>query len=183
MKLKEWIANKEHKDNIRHLSACNAQAEKSEVRHKFSGYNFAFIDEGSKREIRRKLLKAIAIPGYQVPFGSRELPIASGWGTGGLQITFSIIGTEDILKVIEEEGESIALVLLPGVQFYTGNFLDGTVLGKQGHVYRMGDGIALEPQKFPDAPNQAKFVSTRVDPGKPYRHAMIYRVSVAPKRR
>ena len=71
----------------------------------------------------------------------------------------------------------------PGVQFYTGNFLDGTVLGKQGHVYRMGDGIALEPQKFPDAPNQAKFVSTRVDPGKPYRHAMIYRVSVAPKRR
>lgn len=66
----------------------------------------------------------------------------------------------------------------PGVQFYTGNFLDGTLIGKQGHLYRMGDGIALEPQKFPDAPNHPAFVSARVDPGKPYRHAMIYRLSV-----
>lgn len=71
----------------------------------------------------------------------------------------------------------------PGVQFYTGNFLDGTVQGKGGHVYRMGDGIALEPQKFPDAPNQPKFVSARVEPGKPYRHQMIYRVSIAPRPR
>lgn len=66
-----------------------------------------------------------------------------------------------------------------GVQVYTGNFLDGTLVGKNGHLYRMGDGIAMEPQKFPDAPNQPDFVSPRVDPGKPYRHAMIYRVSTA----
>src|SRR3546814_2547827 len=65
----------------------------------------------------------------------------------------------------------------PGVQFYSGNFLDGTLIGKQGHLYRMGDGIALEPQKFPDAPNHPDFVSARVDPGKPYRHVMIYRLS------
>ncbi|WP_380879954.1 aldose epimerase family protein [Sphingomonas sp. DBB INV C78] len=65
----------------------------------------------------------------------------------------------------------------PGVQFYTGNFLDGTFVGKQGHLYRMGDGIALEPQKFPNAPNQPSFISARVDPGKPYRHVMIYRLS------
>ena len=68
----------------------------------------------------------------------------------------------------------------PGVQVYTGNFLDGTLAGKHGHLYRMGDGIALEPQKFPDAPNQPKFVPARVDPGKPYRHVMIYRLSVQP---
>ena len=67
----------------------------------------------------------------------------------------------------------------PGVQFYTGNFLDGTFIGKKGHLYRMGDGIALEPQKFPDAPNKPNFISARVDPGKPYHHAMIYRLSVA----
>ena len=67
----------------------------------------------------------------------------------------------------------------PGLQFYTGNFLDGTLICKGGHLYRMGDGIALEPQKFPDAPNQPDFVSARVDPGKPYRHAMIYRLSVS----
>ncbi|MDF0542893.1 galactose mutarotase [Sphingobium sp. H39-3-25] len=68
----------------------------------------------------------------------------------------------------------------PGVQFYTGNFLDGTFVGKQGHLYRMGDGIALEPQKFPNAPNQPSFISARVDPGKPYRHVMIYRLSSRP---
>jgi aldose 1-epimerase len=66
----------------------------------------------------------------------------------------------------------------PGVQFYTGNFLDGTYVGKNAHVYRMGDGIALEPQKFPDAPNKPAFVSARVDPGKPYHHEMVYRLSV-----
>jgi aldose 1-epimerase len=67
----------------------------------------------------------------------------------------------------------------PGIQIYTGNFLDGTSVGKRGHVYRMGDGIALEPQVFPDTPNKPSFGSARVDPGKPYRHRMIYRLSVA----
>ncbi len=67
----------------------------------------------------------------------------------------------------------------PGVQLYTGNFLDGTFIGKSKHVYRMGDGIALEPQKFPDSPNKPAFASARVDPGKPYRHVMIYKLSVA----
>lgn len=65
----------------------------------------------------------------------------------------------------------------PGVQFYSGNFLDGTIAGRKGRVYRMGDGIALEPQKFPDALNQPGFASARVDPGKPYRHVMVYRLS------
>lgn len=66
------------------------------------GYPFAFIDVHSKREIRRKILKAVAIPGYQVPFASRELPIARGWGTGGLQLTMALIGPEDVLKVIDQ---------------------------------------------------------------------------------
>lgn len=66
----------------------------------------------------------------------------------------------------------------PGVQVYTGNFLDGTFVGKSGHLYRMGDGIALEPQKFPDSPNHPAFASARVDPGKPYHHSMIFRLSV-----
>jgi alpha-D-ribose 1-methylphosphonate 5-phosphate C-P lyase len=65
-------------------------------------YNFAFLDEGSKREIRRTILKAVCIPGYQVPFGSRELPIGRGWGTGGIQITLALIGPGDLLKVIDQ---------------------------------------------------------------------------------
>jgi alpha-D-ribose 1-methylphosphonate 5-phosphate C-P lyase len=67
-----------------------------------SGYNFAFLDEQTKRMIRRSILKAVAIPGYQVPFGSREMPLSYGWGTGGVQITASIIGPEDVLKVIDQ---------------------------------------------------------------------------------
>ena len=67
-----------------------------------NNYNFAFLDEGSKREIRRASLKAVAIPGYQVPFGSRELPIGRGWGTGGIQLTLSLIGPDDVLKVIDQ---------------------------------------------------------------------------------
>jgi alpha-D-ribose 1-methylphosphonate 5-phosphate C-P lyase len=65
-------------------------------------YNFALLDENSKREVRRALLKAVAVPGYQVPFASRELPIFFGWGTGGLQITLSIIGQDEILKVFDQ---------------------------------------------------------------------------------
>ena len=82
---------------------------------------------------------------------------------------------------LEDPGSGRVLEVLstePGLQFYTGNFLDGTNAGKSSHLYRMGDGIALEPQKFPDAPNQPGFVSARVDPGKPYRHVMVYRLSV-----
>ena len=65
-------------------------------------YNFAFLDERTKKMIRRALLKAVAIPGYQVPFGSREMPFAYGWGTGGVQVTASIMGRTDVLKVIDQ---------------------------------------------------------------------------------
>lgn len=65
-------------------------------------YNYAFFDEGSKREIRRSILKAISIPGYQVPFASREMPIARGWGTGGIQLTLSLVGQKDVVKVIDQ---------------------------------------------------------------------------------
>jgi len=63
---------------------------------------YAFLDEEAKKEIRRSILKAIAIPGYIVSFASRELPVARGWGTGGLQITLAIINETDKLKVIDQ---------------------------------------------------------------------------------
>ncbi len=65
-------------------------------------YNFAYLDEQSKRMIRRAILKGIAVPGYQVPFASREMPMPYGWGTGGVQVTASIIGPDDTLKVIDQ---------------------------------------------------------------------------------
>lgn len=65
-------------------------------------YNFAFLDEDTKRMLRRALLKAVAIPGYQVPFGSREMPLPYGWGTGGIQVTAALLGPDDVLKVIDQ---------------------------------------------------------------------------------
>jgi alpha-D-ribose 1-methylphosphonate 5-phosphate C-P lyase len=67
-----------------------------------SGYSYGFLDAYAKRELRRRILKAIAIPGYQVPYASRELPIARGWGTGGLQVTLSMVGPQDMVKVIDQ---------------------------------------------------------------------------------
>jgi alpha-D-ribose 1-methylphosphonate 5-phosphate C-P lyase len=66
------------------------------------GYNFAYLDEQTKRMIRRALLKAVAIPGHQIPFGSREMPLPYGWGTGGIQVTAAIVGRDDTLKVIDQ---------------------------------------------------------------------------------
>ena len=66
-------------------------------------YNFAYLDEQTKRMIRRAILKGLAIPGYQVPFASREMPMPYGWGTGGVQVTAAILGPDDVLKVIDSE--------------------------------------------------------------------------------
>ncbi len=65
-------------------------------------YNFAYLNEQTKRMIRRAVLKAVAIPGYQVPFAAREMPMPLGWGTGGVQVTAAILTPEDTLKVIDQ---------------------------------------------------------------------------------
>jgi aldose 1-epimerase len=65
----------------------------------------------------------------------------------------------------------------PGIQFYSGNFLDGTLVGTGGHTYRQGDGLALETQHFPDSPNHANFPSTVLRPGQVYRTTTVYQFS------
>ncbi len=67
-----------------------------------AGYTFAYLNEQTKKMIRRAILKAVAIPGYQVPFASREMPMPYGWGTGGVQVTAAILTPEDTLKVIDQ---------------------------------------------------------------------------------
>ena len=63
----------------------------------------------------------------------------------------------------------------PGLQFYSGNFLDGSAAGKGGRLYRQSDALCLEPQVWPDTPNRADFPSARLDPGQIYRHDTLYR--------
>ncbi|HTU64923.1 MAG TPA: aldose epimerase family protein [Steroidobacteraceae bacterium] len=70
----------------------------------------------------------------------------------------------------------------PGLQFYSGNFLDGTTVGKSGHLYRQGDAIALEPQLFPDTPNQPALGSARLAPGETYRNLIVYKFFVEGKK-
>jgi len=65
----------------------------------------------------------------------------------------------------------------PGLQFYSGNFLDGTSYGKSRKVYREGDAIVMEPQIFPDSPNQKGFPDARLAPGQTYRNVMTYRLT------
>ena len=67
----------------------------------------------------------------------------------------------------------------PGVQFYTGNFLDGTIAGKSGHVYARRTGFCLETQHFPDSPNQPSFPSTILRPGNTYTSRTVYTFGVS----
>lgn len=70
----------------------------------------------------------------------------------------------------------------PGLQFYSGNFLDGTIVGKHGHIYREGDAVVLEPQAFPDTPNHRNFGSIRLDPGERYESHIVYRFATVGRR-
>jgi aldose 1-epimerase len=65
----------------------------------------------------------------------------------------------------------------PGIQFYSGNFLDGTLYGTSGRQYRQGDGLALETQHFPDSPNKPSFPSTVLRPGETYETTTVYAFS------
>lgn len=92
------------------------------------GYGFGFLDEHARKELRRAILKAVCIPGYQVPYASREMPIARGFGTGGLQLTLTLVTPEDELKVIDQGADDsvnavnirrFVAATCPGVRFTT----------------------------------------------------------------
>jgi alpha-D-ribose 1-methylphosphonate 5-phosphate C-P lyase len=105
-------------------------------------YEFALLDGGAKRELRRAILKAIAIPGYQVPYASRELAIARGFGTGALQVTLALIGADDCLKVIDQGSDDsvnaanlreFILALCPGVRA-TNRTQDATLIQSRHRI-------------------------------------------------
>jgi aldose 1-epimerase len=82
-------------------------------------------------------------------------------------------------RLSEPRGGRVLEVLTtePGIQFYSGNFLDGTLVGTSGRVYRQTDGLALETQHYPDSPNQPNFPSTVLRPGEEYETTTIFRFS------
>ncbi|NNU80354.1 carbon-phosphorus lyase complex subunit PhnJ [Halovulum dunhuangense] len=74
----------------------------SALSRSWEAFSYGFLDASAKRELRRKMLKAIAVPGCQMPYASREVPIARGWGTGGLQVTLTLIRPDSVVKVIDQ---------------------------------------------------------------------------------
>lgn len=151
--------------------------------HRYTPVNGALIPTGELRNVagtpfdftRGRILDDVVRDG-------RDPQIVIGHGIDhNFVVDAGMTAEPKLLARLEDPRSGRVLEVLsdqPGLQVYTGNFLDGTLIGKKGHLYRMGDGIALEPQLFPDTPNQPAFGSARVDPGQPYRHRMIYHLSV-----
>jgi aldose 1-epimerase len=103
---------------------------------------------------------------------------------GGYDINYKLRGTTGQLAPAAEVYEPASGRLLqvyttePGIQFYTGNFLNGTITGFHGVVYEKHYGFCLETQHFPDSPNQPLFPTTVLRPGERYRHLTVYRFSL-----
>ncbi len=88
-------------------------------------------------------------------------------------------GLELAARVTEAKSGRVMEVLTdqPGIQFYTGNFLDGSNVGKDGKIYQHRNAFCLETQKFPDSPNNPSYPSSLLEPGQTYKHMCVYRFS------
>ncbi len=101
----------------------------------------------------------------------------------GYDHNFIVDGTAGSLRpaaVVQEpvSGRTMEIsITAPGIQFYTGNFLDGTFFGKSARAYRQGDAICLEPGVFPDSPNHPDFPTARLNPGQSYINTIVYKFS------
>jgi len=111
---------------------------------------------------------------------ARDQQIRFGRGYDHNFIVDGAAGSLRPAAVVSEPGSGRVMeisVSAPGIQFYTGNFLDGTFFGKSGRAYRQGDSICLEPGVFPDAPNHGDFPTARLNPGQNYLNTIVYKFS------
>ena len=106
----------------------------------------------------------------------------------GYDHNFVVNGTPGKLRFaarLEDPASGRVMELLttaPGIQLYSGNFIDDKVVGKSGRAYRQGDALCLEPQVFPDSPHRPDFPSPRLNPGETYVNAMVFRFSTVSRR-
>lgn len=111
-----------------------------------SASEFGFLDEYAKKEIRRSALKAVAIPGYQVPYSSREMPMGRGFGTGGLQLTLALIGEGETLKVIDQgSDDSVNAVNLRAFIEMTCPGIDTTTVTEEADLIQSRHRIPEKP--------------------------------------
>jgi aldose 1-epimerase len=111
----------------------------------------------------------------------QQLLLAKGYDHNWV-ISRSAASEPRLVARVEDPQSGRVLELLsaqPGLQFYSGNFLDGTIVGRAGRIYRQGDAFVLEPQIFPNTPNEPTFGSARLDPGQAYHNLIVFRFSIA----
>jgi aldose 1-epimerase len=118
--------------------------------------------------------------GERIRLGDPQLKIGRGYDHNWVLRTPKKPGKLNLAAVLREPTSGRQLAILtkePGIQFYSGNFLDGTLYGTSDRQYRQGDGLALETQHFPDSPNKPDFPSTELDPGQTYDTTTVYAFS------
>jgi aldose 1-epimerase len=118
--------------------------------------------------------------GERIRLGDPQLKIGRGYDHNWVLRAPKHPGKLNLAAVLKEPTSGRQLTILtkePGIQFYSGNFLDGTLYGFSDRQYRQGDGLALETQHFPDSPNKPNFPSTELDPGQTYDTTTIYAFS------
>jgi aldose 1-epimerase len=149
---------------------------------RFTPVDQTLIPTGELRAVKGTpfdFTKSTAI-GARINQDDQQLKFGRGYDhnwvlNGGIKATPAIAAeaydpkTGRVLQVLTTE---------PGVQFYSGNFLDGTITGKGGKVYNLRNGFCLETQHFPDSPNHASFPSTTLKPGQKYHTTTIFKLSV-----
>jgi aldose 1-epimerase len=113
---------------------------------------------------------------------SRQLVFGRGYDMNWVFGRKPIAGLRLMARIVDPASGRVLTLQSnqPGLQFYSGNFLNGTIVGTSGHIYRQGDAFVLEPQIFPDTPNHPNFGSARLNPGQVYRNNIVYTFSTTP---
>ncbi len=117
--------------------------------------------------------------GDRIDNEDEQLKYGAGYDHNWVIDRTSPVGIEQVATLYEPASGRVMEVWSdqPGIQFYSGNFFQGTTIGKYGKSLKYREGLALETQKFPDSPNHSHFPSTRLDPGEEYTHTCIYKFS------
>lgn len=150
---------------------------------KFTPIDATSIPEGPLRDVAGTPFdfRQPAAIGARIEAGDEQLKrgqgydhnfVLDGWKPGNAPRLIARVTEPTTGRVLEVESTE------PGVQFYSGNFLDGTLTGKGGQVYGQRTGFCLEPQHFPDSPNRPDFPSVELKPGEIYRNTIVYRFGV-----
>ncbi len=110
---------------------------------------------------------------------SQQLLFGRGYDLNWVISRKAVASSRRVARVVDPHSGRVLTLssTQPGLQFYSGNFLDGTLVGTSGHIYRQGDAFVLEPQIFPDTPNHPNFGSATLLPGQVYRNEIIYTFS------